>query len=309
MEPLVDVRVLEERTARTLLGIRFWDPALDEQVRDSLVVRARREAFPFSPQEGVGPERTAVRTAGGVWAFHGLPGLRALERGEEPDPPASPPGAPEAARFLVSVEDARRRFLPVAFTVDLPLPYRGPWNPGLEASPLSAAAARCYLFPAPNRPAGPGLAAVRAQLADADRTGPDGGPAPAAHALVELELEGGDRWYGLTDRRGSVTVLLPWPTVTGTIATSPPNGTFPPLARQRWRVTVRVRWSPGLPTHPVAGGAPDLRAVRHQEPARLWPDAGPTVPELEAELAYGRELVLRTSGRPELLIEAAGSPP
>ena len=88
------------------------------------------------------------------------------------------------------------------------------------------------------------------------------------------------------------------------------TGTLP--ARPGWRartVTARVRWSPGLPTHPVAGGAPDLRAVRQQEPARLWPDAGPTVPELEAELAYGRELVLRTSGRPELLIEAAGSPP
>ena len=305
MQPLVDVRVLEELTGRTLLGIRFWDPALDEQVRDDLLVRARRA-------DGVGPERTAVRTAGGLWAFHGLPGLHALERGDEAgegaEPLASPP-EPAAVRFLVSVEDARRRFLPVAFTVDLPLPYRGPWNPGLEASPQSSAAARCYLFSSPNRPAGPGLAVVRAHLADADHNGPDGAPAPAAHALLELELEGGGRWYGLADRRGSVAVLLPWPTVTGTIATSPPNGTFPPLARQRWSLTVRVRWSPGLPTQPVAGGAPDLRAVRQQELARLWPDAGPTVPELEAELAYGRELVLRTSGRPELLIEAAGSPP
>ncbi|HYU34801.1 MAG TPA: hypothetical protein VEW48_21845 [Thermoanaerobaculia bacterium] len=300
MEPLVDVRVLEEVTARTLLGIRFWDPALDEPVRDDLIVRARRV-------DGVGPERTAVRTSSGLWAFHGLPGLRALERDEEPDF-LSPP-EPISLRFLVGVEDARRRFLPVAFTVDLPLPYRGPWNPGLDASPLSAAAARCYLFSSPNRPAGPGLAAVRALLADADHSGPDGAPEPAAHALLELELEGGDRWYGLADRRGSVTVLLPWPTVIGTIVTSPPNGTFPPLAEQRWRVTVRVRWSPGLPVQPIAGGAPDLRAIRQQEPARLAPDAGPTIPELEAELAYGRELVLRTSGRPELLIEAAGSPP
>ncbi len=302
MEPLVDVRVLEELTVRTLLGIRFWDPALDEQVRDSLLVRARRA-------DGVGPERTAVRTAGGLWAFHGLPGLRALERSDDDTELLASPPEPLSVRFLVSVEDARRRFLPVAFAVDLPLPYRGPWNPGLDASPLSAASARCYLFSSPNRPAGPGLAVVRAQLADADSSGPDGAPAPAAHALLELELEGGDRWYGLADRRGSVTVLLPWPTVTGTIATSPPNGTFPPLAGQRWHLTARVRWSPGLPTQPVAWGVPDLRAIRHQEPARLWPDAGPTIPELEAELAYGRELVLRTSGRPELLVEAAGSPP
>jgi len=300
MEPLVQVRVLEERTVRTLLGIQFWDPALDEPVRDGLRVRARRA-------DGDGPERTAVRTSSGLWAFHRLPGLSALERGEEPEA-ASPPPSP-SARFLVSVEDARRRFLPLAFTVDLPLPYRGPWNPGLEASPQSAAPARCYLFSSANRPAGPGLATVRAQIADGDRLGPDGEPAPAAWALLELELEGGGRWYGLADSRGSAGVLLPWPTVTGTIATSPPNGTFPPLARQRWRVTARVRWSPGLPIHPVAGGAPDLRALRRQEPARLWPDAGPTVPELEAELAYGRELVLRTSGRPELLVEAAGSPP
>src|SRR5437773_1580626 len=115
------VRLILERTSVfTPLGIRFWDPARNVPVTDDLVVTAR-------PDGAFGRVTPAFRTASGVYAFEGLPGMYTVEH---PDVPPEPPaGPPTPQPFLIEVADLQRRFLPILFRVELPLPYRGLFQP------------------------------------------------------------------------------------------------------------------------------------------------------------------------------------
>jgi len=63
---------LERVTIVTALGIRFWDALLDAPVRDGLDVTAR----PLGQRAG---GTVAFRTASGIYAFRGLPGLHDVE--------------------------------------------------------------------------------------------------------------------------------------------------------------------------------------------------------------------------------------
>ena len=176
--------VIERQTIFTPLGIRFWDPATDRQIAHGLRVRAW-------PDGAVEPVRTAFRSASGVYAFQGLPGLRAVEYPPANGGAASPPAA---QRFVVAVEDEQRRFLPATLRVDAP--FEGIYPTALPASPPGAALPGLYLFSAPWRSAA-GLAAVRADLVRRS-TGQ-----PAAHAVLELEVEESGVWHGIADPRGS----------------------------------------------------------------------------------------------------------
>jgi hypothetical protein len=149
------------------------------------------------------------------------------------------------------------------------------------------------LFSAPARIAPAGTAAVRADLRDAV-TG-----APAAWAVLEVSSAGTPVHRGVADERGSVVVLLPYP--------EPPwHGPSPPpgsraLSDQTWSVSVSVRYSPAA-TSPPAGEPPDLCAVLTQSPATLLAMLSPSSPLGAQTLAFGRELVLRTAGRSDLLV-------
>lgn len=122
----VALRPLEEVRIVTVLGIRFWDAARDSQVSDGLVVSARAEGT-------TAPRVTAFRTLSGVYAFQGLPGLHDLEY---PPPGATPAASPPlTARLIVEVEDTEDRFVPVAFAVEVPLPYRGVLTTAVGGSP------------------------------------------------------------------------------------------------------------------------------------------------------------------------------
>ncbi|MEI2692782.1 MAG: hypothetical protein V9H69_24885 [Anaerolineae bacterium] len=143
--------VIERQTIFTPLGIRFWDPATDRQIAHGLRVRAW-------PDGALEPVRGAFRTASGIYAFQGLPGLRAVEYPPANGGAASPPAA---QRFVVAVEDEQRRFLPATLRVDAP--FEGIYPTALPASPPGAALPGLYLFSAPWRSAA-GLAAVRADL-------------------------------------------------------------------------------------------------------------------------------------------------
>jgi hypothetical protein len=278
-------------TIFTPLGIRFWDTSRDVAVTDALEV----VAWPPSQPER---KRAAVRSLSGIYAFHGLPGMRDVEYPEDPDALQLSP--PVQRRFVVSVSDARRRFLPVVFSVDLPqfgiypsstVPPGGPPIPGL------------YLFSSPTRPAG-ALAVVRAQLAE-DATG-----TPAAHAVVEVEAPQGQLFHGIADENGSVAVMFSYPRFR-TGATSSPPGVAEAPGTQTWPLTVRVRYSPFLQT-PVQGSKlPDLRSILGQSDARLQATTSTSslTNEISAELEFGRELILRTLGLPYLVVGAAVSPP
>jgi hypothetical protein len=298
------VRVLETLGTFTPLGIRFWDPALDDQVRDELRVRAW-------PDPGLRPVTAAFRTASDIYAFRGLPGLRALEMPETPPAGsvgmASPPSPPTPRRFVVEVEDARRRFLPAAFSVELPLPYRGLFLVGAgSGSPAEPVPRGFLLHSAPSRPCPPWLAAVRGELAERD------GGAPAAHAVVRVLIPGEPAWHGLADAGGRFAVLLPWPTLTAGLGGSP-AGSEGPLSARAWSVRVEVLYEPGRREALPGTAVPDSLSVLRQGAAGVWPEDPATggVEETgwDGELAYGRELAVRTEGLARLLVSPRVSPP
>ena len=164
------LQILEELSTYTHLGIRFWDPALNEQIRGGLSVLAR-------PLAGSGRAARARRTASDIYAFNGLPGLRTLEHSAY-NPRTSTSPEPVHS-YIIEVADARQRFLKAAFRVDLPLPYRGVYLTRTISSP-SRHMARFILYSTPNRKIPALLTAIRGELIDS-RSGD-----PAAHAVLKI---------------------------------------------------------------------------------------------------------------------------
>jgi hypothetical protein len=291
----MQVDILEHVSAFTSLGIRFWDAALNRPVAQRLSVSARPLDDPAARAV------PAFRTLSGIEAMMGLPGLRAIEQAD-PDV-----GSPATRSFVVEVADVGGTFLPVAFTVDLPLPYRGLFLGPTAGSPIAQPG--FLLFSAPQRRRPGWLAAVRGELAlaaDEDR--------PAAHAVVSIADPDGAEWNGIADAEGRFAVLLPWPAPAATLAGSPGTGGGQPLAGQSWDLTLRVAHGPGaLP--PLPGTIlPDYGAILAQAPADLWadpPGAGsPSAPDWTGRLDFGAELTVRTAGLSRLLVgPGPASPP
>lgn len=296
----MSVRILERDPRYAAFGVRFWDGALDRAAEEPIVVTARPADDPFAT-----PVR-AGRTLSGAHAFLGLPGLASAERGGGALDPGSPPASPPPTRpFVVEVRDPGGTHLPVAFSVDLPLPYRGLFlGPG-AGSP--AAQPGFLLFPAPTRRRPGWLAAVRGELARADGSG------PAAHALVEVEDPDGAVWHGIADAAGRYAVLLPWPAPAVAPPGSPGLGGGVPVSAQGWDLTVSVRLAPA--PLPVLAGTdlPDLADILTQPPAEIWAmapgDGGAAEADWIGPLDQGEELTPRTDGLSHLLVgPAPGSP-
>ncbi|MCB0001416.1 MAG: hypothetical protein KDI07_13060 [Anaerolineae bacterium] len=275
----------ERQTIFTPLGIRFWDPATDAQIGDNLRVRAW-------PDGATEPVRDAFRTGSGIYAFQGLPGLRDVEYPSD-DGSASPP---VLQRFVVSVEDRQRRFLPVVMRIDAP--FRGIYPTAGAASPPDDSLPGFYLFSAPSRPA-TALSAVRADLVR-QSTGQ-----PAAYAVLELDVEGSGTWHGIADERGCVVVMFPVPPFQATLGSSPPGPQAPPQ-EQQWQVTARVLYDPANLETPAGAALPDLRSILTQAAGAVWPAAaGLPAADLSATLNFGQDLILQTTGLDEtrLLID------
>ncbi|HEX5872831.1 MAG TPA: hypothetical protein VFY65_20510 [Longimicrobium sp.] len=295
----VQIRVLERDRTFTPLGIRFWDAALDLPVADRLLVHAwlRDSAYPPVP---------AVRSPSGVYAFHRLPGQARAEK------PMSDDERPEidgpAGEYVVAVDDPAGRYMGAAFSVPLPLGYRGEF---LSGGPSPG---RAYLFPAAARPVPPGVAAIRADLAD-----PDTG-APAAYAVLSATV-GGITRTAVADEAGRAAVLIPFPTPERLRQGSPPADT----RAATWPVTLRARWEPAALRYPFPAregmnpawaARPSLKSILdEQRPALVWTDEGqaPAV-EWTDTLVHGQELRLRTTlagggSAPTLWVSAGASPP
>lgn len=172
----------------------------------------------------------------------------------------------------------------------------------MESNP----AAVLPLYAAPTRPAGGGLAVLRADLWDADAD------APAAWALLEARVAG-RVVRGYSDERGSVALVFPYPEPERPAEQSPPQPPAP-FTRQEWVAQLFASYAPRRPVPPV----PDLDATLTQPRATLWADAARTTPLTQASLRAGQELVVRSAGAstdssnttlPVLLITPAGSPP
>jgi hypothetical protein len=291
-------RPVERFSIVTTLGIRFWDPAFDVQVNDSLAVTA----YPFGARR---PATAGFSTPSGVYAFRGLPGLHDIEypRGD----PASPGSLPASKRFLIEVMDGASRFLPAAFFVDAPFngifPTDAPQAPGAVAPP------GFYLFSAPTRAATPLVALVRAQLSERLDTTNE---RPASYAVMEIDTPTGDIWIGVADDRGAVALLFPYPTFTAVTSTSSSTLPSAAMARQSWQISLRIRYQPSALSFPPGASLPELRSVLAQAPAAIWTQRavppGQALASLPATLAFGEELTMRSAGESVLLVGLGSLP-
>lgn len=301
----VQIRELERDRTFTPLGIRFWDAALDLPVADTLAVYA------WPAGTGHTPVR-AVRSPGGVYAFHALPGQRAAEKPADDEEHPETLGTPR--EYAIAVDDATGRYQPAAFSVTLPLGYRGEFLSASDTASPPRPGGRAYLFSAPTRQVPPGLAAIRADLVDADTQ------EPAAWAVLTTTVGGVTR-TAVADERGRALVLVPFPTPERLRQGSPPAG----AVTATWPVSLAVRWEPAalrfpFPAregiHPAWAARPSLKSILDEQRAALvWTDEGQApAAEWTDTLVHGQELVLRTTlaggaRAPTVWISAGASPP
>jgi hypothetical protein len=203
--------------------------------------------------------------------------------------------------------------LPILFTVELPLPYRGVFLNGIFSasaggsppllSPPGAILPGFYLFSAPARPSVPGAAAVRACLVEHTTQ------TPAAFAALEIRVKG-QKWYGIADERGCLAVLFPSPPIRPSLGGSLPVRLQTPLSEISWELSVRVRYQPSALAYLPGSQIPELRSIFQQSGANIYPiETGPPVTEWSQDLFYGQELVMRTENLSALLVEPGVSPP
>ena len=311
-------RELETSVVFTPLGIQFWDFALDKPVSDGLQVAAQLKDADYAPVP-------ARRTASGNYAFHGLPGLHAVDypaasSATNPltSPPSSPPTSPPSTyTFDITILDTLNRFLPTVFSVDLPLGYPGLFLSNVVVSPPGTGA-QAYLFSAPDRTVTTGMAAVRADVKDSS-TGN-----PAAFAALQVTIAG-QTWTGIADERGRAAVMFPYPLVQQLSMGSPPGTGQGPITNVSWPIQVGALYQPSKLRYPLStsrdvvwpwNNTPSLKSILdEQQPALIWQqELGPPAPQWLGTLTYGQELVLRTSltnpsqTSPNLLIFPATSP-
>lgn len=303
MKPIfASLEPLERVSRYTPLGIRFWDPAVAAPVVDDLEVTTMPPGRPdLSKQASITPS--------GIFAFHHLPGMRALEVSDPNLPAGAHPftlSPPISGRFLVSVRDRQARYLPCLFFVDLP--YQGiyPTQPIISppGSPPNSLPG-FYLFSAPTRSPAASLAVVRAQLVERVSASES---RPASFAVMEVQPPSGPAWPGIANEHGSIAVFLPQPAFS-----PPPPQTSPltpppsPTHTVAWDLTVRVRYA-SPPLTPEEGfSVPLLRDVLNQPPAQIYANLGapgqPTA-QLSTRLIFGQPLLLQTAGWSELWIES-----
>lgn len=290
-----------DRVSRlTPLGLRFWD-AVDRRFVCDLALTARAR------QPGVAVEPTAaIVTTAGVYAFHGLPGLRDIENGAGDDAfwAANPP----AHELIVEVNDRERRFLP--FTMSLRAPIRGiaAWQCAGDVfesppSPAAATSAPVPLMSAPTRTVASPHCAVRAELWDASDA-QESRWRPAAWAVLEVRFGGRLRARSFSDAQGRVLVPFGFPELGPEIPIDSPLSAGGPLAPVELVAELTVRWQPGASTT----AAPDLCATLRQTPATLWSDTAKTTPLDTTTLRMSEQVLLGSrdpiTGRrsPRLLI-------
>lgn len=288
-----------ERVAITCpLGIRFLDSATNTIVGDGLLV----EAYPVENRERRVP---AAPNRSGVWAFHGLPGLRDFEYSTDDEQRWAP--EPPKRRFTIEVIDALGRFLPSKFDVDAPARVLSTANE--FPSPPSFTLRTAALFSSPARSIPGSLAVVRAQIFE-------NGDTPAAWTLVEVGTTVLNRTVtaqGVADSQGRLALILPYPEPANVSIGSPASAGPQLLSQQSWTLSFRA-WHT---FDPEPSDFLDLDRVLNllvRPPDALWDNGSSLIPFSAADLIFGRELVvpIRLPGDPrprKLFITPAGSPP
>lgn len=291
-------KVIEKTATYTPLGIRFWDPVLDNHIRDALTVTARPESSPR-------PVRTAYRTQSGVYAFNGLPNMRDIENGFIGVDSASSP--PVSYGFVIEVTDGQQRYVDVGFKVTLPLPYKGLFLSDLSSSPPGSSLKGFHLYSAPNRTPPAMITAVRGEVFD------NSADQPAAQAVVRVTTEDEFSWFGLADTQGRFAALMPYPTLIDGIGGSPSAINRKHLYEQTWNLTIEVLYEPTQLQQLPNSIMKDYHSILNQRQADIWPispdDGGQPAVNQIVQLNFGKDVILKTEGLSKLLISPAASPP
>jgi hypothetical protein len=268
---------LENLLIRTPLGVRFWDHGANEPVRDHLNVTAW-------PREGGLTPIHAVRNPSGIYAFHGLPGLRDWEYPFDYQEFESSP--PISKQYILKIVDLHKWFLNVAAIVEAPQPDD---DDRIYTTPLSSPAdgdKGFRLFSAPTRPAKSHLAVVRAYLWDTSQN------KQAAYAALKVNI-GGTTWTGIADELGMIAIMFPYPMIMRALDVSPPSSRIP-FHEQSWDITVRAFYG-GTDMTPLPNAElPNLANILKQIQAEIYNTVTSPSGELLATLTLGQELVLRT---------------
>lgn len=288
--------IIETVATQTLLGIRFWDPAANRAVTSGLRVTA--QLLSAGGTRRVGPLVGGRPTQAGVYAFFGLHPDEAV--GPSPDVQIWET-IPPLRQAVIEVVDARGRYLPASFSVDVPhrgpVTGRGDWIPDDQRAPVlpGPAGPGVFLWPQAGRDDPPnGRTMIHGRLV----VGNGDAPPPAAHALVCLAAADGAFYgAGLTDATGRLALPAPYPSM----PEPADNGTWPPLATQLFPVTVHVFYAPAEQVRLPGCAEPDYRSIFRQAPARIGverrldPPALQTSETLVANLSFGAPFVLRTA--------------
>lgn len=270
------IRVVESTILRSPLGLRLVDPVRGATV--SAGVRA--VAWPLGdPSVAV---TSVISPISGIHGFTSLPGLRDFEVGRRPasDWCGSPPAGPN---FGVAIDDSLGRFLPQVLSLCLP----------------RERLTELVLFSAPSRPVPGGLAVVRGQLT-VSVTG-----LPAAWAVVSANVADVAPVTTVADARGMFLLAMPHAEALPPLPSSLPGS---PSEEISWPITLQVRcqpstfaWLAGAPSD----APPDTRTLLAQGVAQVRDVPGTAVASLSRVLRFGHELVVRTTGRPDLMVDPA----
>lgn len=278
------------------LGLRFHDTTDGSVVGDGLTIWAYPLGRPTL-------RRPAVANRRGVYVLHHSFGLTEREHGDGTRSYWDHPNQP-SKEFVIEVTDDRLRFQPFLFTASIPYEGIFKWDTSLE-SPISGRTT-IPLYSSPARSVVSGMAVVRADLWDVTIDG------PAAWAVLEVFTAGKLIGRGVADEEGRIAVIFPFPTPLsfssasppGSPPGSPPVATSPPLTSQEWPLELRALYTP---VRPVASPIdftfpgptlPDLRFTLSQPAATMWADAQQTEILEEANLRFGRELILKSRPSP-----------
>jgi hypothetical protein len=274
---LPPLRKLESLELRCPLAVRFRDTTTGQLIGWGL----RVSAYPIDALWPEALRRFAHPNRSGTWIFHHLAELREYETGSDAVPETGSP--PHRPQFRIEVQDIEGRFLPFSFTAEVPVtglfqlaPMSFPLWPGTEVP----------LFSAPERALPPACAVIRTSLV----TVPE--ELPAAWALVEATTTVRSRsvqLLGISDPRGSVALIFPWPELVGLTFSSPPATQH--LDSQGWEFELAA-WHD---FNAEVGTLADLDAILarlNRPPDRLGTELSPPGEVSQAFLTFGRELVI-----------------
>jgi hypothetical protein len=251
------VQVLEEITLVTPLGVRFRDESTLALIADDLVVNLHPDGLPELQTRG-------VMNRSGVFVFANLPGMSGVERGAGDE--AFWAEQPPRFAFVLEVTDRAARFLPFAYSLQLPVRHLLAEPAGSLLEPADG----LRLFSAPSRESAEAMAIVRAEIVDIVHH------EPAAWALVEAKTEA-NFVRGLADARGRVMLALPYPRPQIVLGSLPGSG-GPDLRQQVWNVDLTIRYARRDPVP----DRPDLEDILTQ----------PIATTTSAIVRFGQELQL-----------------